>query len=226
MLSRDVQSILGRYRVGEPVKVAVNPANAADSVLEAGPDFGNLIPFALGLFLLLLGLGDVKKEERATANPPWPSPARPKYGLAKILLFSAVALFVLGAFYLYKGVSSTQWPAVEGKMLYSHARGGRHPETLLWYEYYVESRRYLASNYRNGGNVTPFRKVAEAAADRYPAGSTVRVFYNPSDPQDALLEPGVWWGNFVAPAFAVLLLGAAWVARRYAEIRASQKATR
>ena len=33
MESREVQSILGRYRVGEPVKVAVNPSNLPDSVL-------------------------------------------------------------------------------------------------------------------------------------------------------------------------------------------------
>src|SRR4051812_47966998 len=32
MESREVQSILGRYRVGEPVKVAVNPSNTSDSV--------------------------------------------------------------------------------------------------------------------------------------------------------------------------------------------------
>jgi len=44
MRSRDVQSILGRYQVGEHVKVAVNPGNPADSVLEPGPDIDSLIP--------------------------------------------------------------------------------------------------------------------------------------------------------------------------------------
>ena len=63
MRSRDVQSILGRYRVGEPVKIAVNPRNPADSVLEPGPDIDSLVPFALGLFLLLLGLGHIRTDQ-------------------------------------------------------------------------------------------------------------------------------------------------------------------
>jgi hypothetical protein len=223
MRGRDVQSSLGRYRVGEPVKIAVNPANPADSVLEPGPDFESMIPFVLGLFLLLLGLGDVRKKAPVQAVPPLARSTRPRYGLAKVLGLAGVALFLLGSFYLYQGISSMQWPTVEGRIVYSHARGGTHAETLLWYEYYVETRRYLASNYRNGGNVTPFRGIAEAAAKRYPVGRVVRVYYNPRDPQSALLEPGIWWGNCMAPAFALLFFGAAWIAKKYAEIMAARK---
>jgi hypothetical protein len=222
MWSRDVRSLLGRYRAGEPVKIAVNPRNPADSVLEPGPDFESVIPFVLGLFLLLLGLGDVRKDEPVHSSSAWPVPARPRYRLAKIFAVTGVALSFLGAYYVYHGISSTQWPSVEGRIVYSHARGGQHPETLLWYEYYVQNRRYLASNYRNGGNFTPSLAGAEAAAKRYPVGAVVPVFYNPGDPQDALLEPGLWWGNFVALAFALLLAGAAWVAKRYADIVASR----
>src|SRR4051794_9573358 len=36
MQGRDMQSILGRYRVGERVPVSVNPGNPSDSVLEPG----------------------------------------------------------------------------------------------------------------------------------------------------------------------------------------------
>jgi hypothetical protein len=223
MWGRDVQSILGRYRAGEPVKIAVNPSNRADSVLEPGPDFESMIPFGLGLFLLLLGLGDVPKNEPVRWTPAWPPPVRPRYWLAKVLAVMGLALFLVGAFNLYRGINSSGWPSVEGRIVYSHARGGPQPETLLWYEYYVDNRRYVASNYRNGGNVTPFLNVADAAAKRYPVGRAVPVYYNPGDPQDALLEPGLWWGNFVAPAFALLLFGAAWVAKRYAEIMANRK---
>ena len=219
MWGRDVRMILGRYRVGEPVKIAVNPGNPADSVLEPGPDVDTMMPFALGLLLLLLGLGEVRKPEW---TPPWPQPSRPPYRLAKILGFTGAALFLLGAFWVYHGISSTQWPSVEGRILYSHGRGARTPETLLWYEYYVANRRYLASDYRNGGNVTPFEHVAKAAAKRYPVGRAVTVYYNPRNPQDALLEPGIWWGNFVPPGLALLLLIAAWVAKRYADIMASR----
>jgi hypothetical protein len=222
MRSRDVQSLLGRYRVDEPVKIAVNPRNAADSVLEPGPDYESVIPFLLGAFLLLLGLGDVTKHEPVHTTSASPLPVRPRYGVAKILTLTGMALFIVGAYYVYHGISSTQWPDVEGQIVYSRARGGQHPETLLWYEYYVHNRRYLASNYRNGGKLTTSLRGAEAAAKRFTVGAVVPVFYNPADPQDALLEPGMWWGNFVAPALALLLWAAAWLAKRYAEIVASR----
>ena len=175
MIGRDVQSILGRYRVGEPVRIAFNPGNPADSVLEPGPDYNSMIPFALGLLLLPLGLGHVGKDYRRPGTSEYPMPTRPRYAVAKTLTAIALALFLFGGFYLYQGISSTQWPSVEGRILYSHARSGAHPETLLWYEYYVDNRRYLGSNYRNGGNTTPFRQVAETAANRYPAQRAVRA---------------------------------------------------
>ena len=168
MSSRDVRSILGRYRPGEPVKIAVNPGNPADSVLEPGPDYESMIPLLLGLLMLLLGLGEVPKDATVPGIPPLPLPSKPRYRLAKILALAGLALLLLGTWYVYHGISSMQWPSVEGRIVYSHARLGPHPETLLWYEYHVDGRRYLASKYRNGGNVTPFLEIAESRTNGIP----------------------------------------------------------
>jgi hypothetical protein len=224
MAGRELQSIRGRYRVGEPVKVAVNPRDPSDSVLEPGPDFNSMTAFGMGLFLLLLAVGEVPKDDPAYTTPAAPELDRPRSLLATGLALSGMALFLFGAYNLYLGNSSVRWPSVEGRILYSHARTGPHPETLLWYEYHVGNQRYVASNYRNGGNITPFDSVATAAAKRYPVGRTMPVYYDPANPQNALLEPGVWWGNFVAPGFAVLLFALAWLAKRYAEVMWTRKA--
>jgi len=216
--------MLGRYRIGEPVKIAVNPGNPTDSVLEPGPDINSFVSFLMGLGLLLLGLGHLRKYEPVDGTAALTTPARPQYRFAKVLAVAGCALSLVGAFYVYEGISSLRWPLVQGRILYSHARTGPNPETLLWYEYYVDNRRYLASRYRNAGNATPFRDVAVNAAKRYPVGSVVPVFYNPRDPQDALLEPGVWWGNFVVPALALLVFAAAWLAKRYADVMATRNA--
>jgi hypothetical protein len=220
MESRDVQSILGRYRVGEPVMIAVNPGDASDSVLESGIDFESLFPLAAGVVLVLVGLGNFSE---AAAAAEMRSSGRPRYRTAAGIALTAIALFSLSAYDLWRGMMSLAWPSVPGRMLYSQARQGSQPETLLWYEYNVNNRRYVASKYRNGGNATPFDSVAQVAAQRYPAGGAVTVYYNPNDPEDALLERGIWWGNFVFGGVSLPLFAWAWLTKRYAEIVAARE---
>jgi hypothetical protein len=215
MRSRDVHLILGRYPPGEPVKVAVNPADPSDSVLIPGPDLETLFPFVLGLFLIVLGLGQI--DRTAPLRVPELQPAGPRYKLAIALAIIGGGLCLFGASHVYQGIASTAWPTVDGKIVYSHTRSVQHYETLLWYEYYVGNQRFLGNNYRTGGNVTLFRDVAEAAARRYPKGQTVKVYYNPMNPGEALLEPGTWWGNYVLPVLGLIVLAAAWLAKKYAE---------
>ena len=216
---RDVQSIVGKHRPGDRVQVAVNPDDPEESVLFPGVDFESIVPLGLGLLLILLGIGQIRKDEARViiASP------RPRSRLATGLACLGWAVLLFGAWQIYRGIASTSWPAADGRVVYSHARTGSAYETMLWYEYFLDGRRYLASNYRNGGNASPLRSVAESAAKRYPEGRAVKVYYNPANPAEALLEPGVWWGNFVAPIVGAILLGAAWIAKKHAEIIASRR---
>jgi len=48
-------------------------------------------------------------------------------------------------------------------------------------------------------------------------GRVVTVYYNPANPGEALLEPGVWYGNFILPGIGIVLLCIAWLAKKFAE---------
>ena len=207
MESRDRELTLGRYRVGERVKVAVNPRDPSDSVLEPGPDLEGILPLGAGLFLILAGIGEVQKKTPLQPEV-YLGPPGPRYRTAKIMAADRRRAISVWGLQPVGGIaSSLRWPTADGRILYSQARTGGTYETLLWYEYYVSGTRYLAGKYRTGGNVTPFQDVAVAAAKRSPAGRAVKVYYNPRNPGEALLEPGIWYGNFVAPAVAALVLG-------------------
>jgi hypothetical protein len=168
-----VDSIQARYPVGESVQVAVNPWNPSESVLEPGPELDSLLAVAVGLLLMLAGLADARKERPK-------QPRRSKTATALVVIGSLVLLYGLPT--LCRGWSSLNWPTADGKVLSSTARStGRNHLTLLWYEYYVQQTRYVGSEYRVGGNGTPFKDVAVAAAARYPVGRSVNRTRHPGN---------------------------------------------
>jgi hypothetical protein len=217
MRSRDVDLVQARYPVGERVMVAVNPGDVSDAVLLPGPDFEGILWLGFGMLLMFGGLGESRPRNEAAVVTISPGRVGPRYRTAKVLAVIGAAVFLYGARDLYEGWNSLRWPSADGRILYSHARTSGSYATVLWYEYYVTNRRYVAGNYRTGGNATPFRDVAVAAARRYPVGREIKVYYNPSQPAEALLETGVWYGNFVLPGIGVAVLAAALLAKKYAE---------
>ncbi len=81
------------------------------------------------------------------------------------------------------------WPEVRGTVLSAtvqvSAQGnGRHETPLVLYSYRVGDREFQGSRV-NVGALT--RQAADVVA-RYPAGSCVQVFYDPSDPTRSALE--------------------------------------
>jgi hypothetical protein len=221
--SVDVDSTQARYKVGEPVSVAVNPSEPSESVLEPGVEFQSFMWPLFGVILILGGLVDPRRQ---TAVPDAPRPTH-RHGLANFLLFAGLALLLYGSNTLYTAYSSLSWPTADGKVLTSQARSaGNTHRNLLWYEYQVQGVRHLSENYHTGGNSTPFKDKAIEVAKRYPVGRLVKVFYNPSDPSESVLEPGPWYGNFVFPAISLVILLISWVARKFSDLSASQNRDR
>jgi hypothetical protein len=212
----DVDSAQARYKVGEPVSIAVNPRDPSESVLEPGVEFQSFMWPAFGLLLIFGGLVDTSAKAAARAVTPQPAH---RHGIATFLLFSGLALLLYGSSTLYTAFSSLSWPTANGKILDSKSRStGNTYRNQLWYEYQVQGVRHVSENYRVGGNSTPFKDQAVAVAKRYPVGRMLKVSYNPSDAAESVLEPGPWYGNFVFPASSLVILLIAWVARKIGQV--------
>lgn len=97
-----------------------------------------------------------------------------------------------------KAQASQNWPTTQGRVASSeikrvvhHDSHGTHTslQLAIQYDYTVDGIPYVGDKYTIGPiakGINP-SKVQETL-DRYPAGATVTVYYNPKNPQEACLE--------------------------------------
>jgi hypothetical protein len=110
--------------------------------------------------------------------------------------------FVLGNFFLYREIMSTQnrenaaqtWPTVTGEIIASKVKKRHDSEhgpveyPHVSYTYEVNGKTHHSSNIMAGGEIGGVN--VESTLTRYPQGSKVTVYYDPQNPKDAVLEPG------------------------------------
>jgi hypothetical protein len=124
------------------------------------------------------------------------------------------AFCIWGALQLYDAIRSYSWPHVSGTIISSVARSkmmrGRYGGEFLahWpdvrYEYVVGGRHFVSDRimFAHRG----FSKSGtQRLVDAYPVNKIVVVYFDPKDPQSAVLEPGVQWLLILALAFAIFL---------------------
>ena len=132
------------------------------------------------------------------------------------------------------GSASEKWPTTNGSIDLSQLVSGTRRQRLgpvkhyyypqIRYRYRVGEREYLSERINadsvfilGARDITDFKadpSDAQGILRRYPGGATVRVFYDPHNPGDALLEPGPtsnaqWkalFGSLLFASGSVLLL--------------------
>ncbi len=121
-----------------------------------------------------------------------------RYGKVKggiLLLLFGIAMTVYAALNLSKGGSASNWPTTEGKILESKMEKGTSGtgsnRTIQWYptvkyRYEVDASTYEGDRIIFGSSA----ELPSATLDRYPVGATVKVFYNPDNPETAVLQTG------------------------------------
>ncbi len=125
--------------------------------------------------------------------------------------------------------ASRAWPSVSGEVVSSEVRtqrSGRSGRSRgrsrtsrsktthraeIRYEYTVEGQHYTADRVLFGGHSSGSSSYANEVMDRYPKGKQIVVYYDPTQPDQAVLEPGVTGGVYIQLAggglFAVVGAG-------------------
>jgi hypothetical protein len=108
--------------------------------------------------------------------------------------------------------ASAGWPSVEGRILRSEVTrstdgdGDDSYSPEVTYRYVVDGQSYESYTIKFGENAYGNRNTAEAIAARYPDGSRVTVYYDPADPERAVLEPGVSAGSYIVFSIGAIFL--------------------
>jgi hypothetical protein len=133
---------------------------------------------------------------------------------------AAILFISVGAFLLYhagrsamKGVTSAHWPTIEGRVLSSQVKseGGKNGGTVysadIHYAYTVNGGSFTSRRVRFGGINTGNRIYPAQFVEKYPAGSSVKVYYSASDPSMAVLEPGMQSSSLLVAGIGLLFGG-------------------
>lgn len=139
-----------------------------------------------------------------------------------LAMFLAVGLFLLGigVQVWMKGESMKTWSSMTGKVVSSTVKGyhdGGIEERIPGVNRKTSYGPDVAYEYEVGGKVFQSRKIslvsegsrledAQRVVQRYPAGSKVRVYVNPRNPEEAILNTSGAAGRFYLPTGGVVAL--------------------
>jgi hypothetical protein len=185
------QAVKDRYKTDSAVTVYYNPDNYSESALETGlrhwyDEWIIIIGFfAVGCvcsYSLIMYRLFRKKVDLGI------------YVMMPLILIAIASILVLCGYQLYMGLSSGSWPSTTGRIINLNLSSPWWDEESIGYHlraeytYTVESETYRS--YRvSFGHRSYFSK--KHASEQFPLGKEVEVYYDPENPVNAVLEPGM-----------------------------------
>lgn len=141
----------------------------------------------------------------------------------------ACVFILFGGLFLYGGVrnllignASKSWPTVPGKVISSTVDSRQSSESIsknrsrevkvyyaeVLYEYTVNGKTRSSNDIAYGGySLSKDPSQASEIVNKYPGGSQVVVYYSPSHPATAVLEPGIGENSYILPIFGAFSFG-------------------
>jgi hypothetical protein len=221
--SSDAELQHQRYPLGAPVWVSYHPADPSIATVKPGVYadvfwlLGAGLAFALPCIAGLLFFLTMDTEVRV-------------FGIA-LGLFAALICLVGGAMLaaglvrLCRAYASQSWPVASGAIVYEQQDASTSVTTYdddtteratsygtnLVFQYEVGGTMHFGNTRRFGHLDAAGKDWADEIARRYPKGTQVKVAYCPSDPDLAVLEPGIDSEAYWLPGagLVVLLFGLA-----------------
>ena len=135
-----------------------------------------------------------------------------------IFLLLGLGVVYYGYRLIRKARASTEWPAAQGTVESSavdvkrererDSDGDVHYETKyiprIVYRYQVEGTDYYGEQISFGNTSSRSPNWAYRIRDQYSPGMEVSVYYDPANPQEAVLQPGAKWTTYIVLVIGVV----------------------
>lgn len=199
------EQLIAKYPVGAAVQVYYDPKSPLHSALEPR-NKSSIVPHVVFLIVfsvisIVLVAHSIAGKVLTNAN------GMPLFGflLPLCAIFVGLSAVVQYVMQRKQWTASMKWPTVLGKVtevgVVTEERredddDGRIRTTTVYrpdvqYAYVVDGREFHSNAWKWGWTAFyPDETSAKAPAVRYAVGTSVRVFYNPANPEEAILEPG------------------------------------
>ncbi len=121
---------------------------------------------------------------------------------AGVFCVIGLVFFLLGTLATYSQIQSQSWPSVAGvintvNITSGQSCGNGACPTMYYfhstYNYTVGGTQYTGTQLSLGGSSFSSIAQADMAVNEYAVGSHPSVYYNPSNPSQAVLQKGINW---------------------------------
>jgi len=126
-----------------------------------------------------------------------------------------LAWFIYSAIGFTKGLSTLGWPATTGKVIscdvkrVPSSKGPSKFQPVISYSYQINSVEYVSDRY-SSTIARGSSQWANEVISKHPANSSIQVFYNPKNPKNSVLDPGLQsddnWMTILSSFFFVVVL--------------------
>ena len=141
------------------------------------------------------------------------------FGISSIFTLVGLVLIYFGLRDILRAQASTRWLPAPGVIVSSDLNvetdsdGNTYYSADIHYSYPLDDRQFRGDRVFFGQVSTTKRMQVFDLLLKYPRDSVVTVFYNPVDPTQALLEPGIHGANWFLPLLGAVfsLVGLAFI---------------
>jgi hypothetical protein len=125
--------------------------------------------------------------------------------IVMLAMFAAgIFMLALGGYEIKGSRETSNWPSITGTITSSSVRTETRRESNktstvyfpnVQYRYKIDGQPYTSSRIAFGNASGGRKSFAQDVVEKYPSGQKITVYYDPDDPQYAILETGFTWNS-------------------------------